>query len=199
MGLGKYDLVLIQPIFYVQAYEQYGFLPLARNGEDLSAYFVVRPDSTLQSLDDARGMTMSLPPFRAAVSYLAREALKKEGLKWNEDLRLRYHPNHDTCLQTILIGKSAICGTALTVLRNYESRHKVTFRILAVSRPIPHILFAVHPRVPEQERKRLLEEILGWGKTKNGLAFLQSAGLKPFIPATNEQYDTVRELIRNAQ
>jgi len=76
----SYDIVWIQPFDYIYAFEKYGYRPLARDREPLSAVLMVRADSALQSLAELGGQPVALPPARAAVSHLVNLALLKAGL-----------------------------------------------------------------------------------------------------------------------
>jgi ABC-type phosphate/phosphonate transport system substrate-binding protein len=115
-------------------------------------------------------------------------------LDLTKDVKFLYQRNHDACLQQVLVGHAVICGTAQAVLRSFERRKKVRFHVVGETLGIPHILFAVHTRVPKSDRQIILQTILGWGKSDDGKRFLKMAGLKPFKPALNSDYDIVRTL-----
>ena len=192
----SYDIVWIQPFDYIYAFEKHGYLPLARDSEPLAAAIMTTGDSRLQSLADLRGQTVALPPTRAAVSHLTRIALLEAGLEPGKSVIVRHFVNHDSCLQQVLIGAVAACGTTRNVVRNFTLRRAVSLRALAVTPAIPHVLFAVHQRVAVPERERLLEVILGWVETETGRRFLAKAGRHPFVKAVDADYDIVREYAR---
>jgi ABC-type phosphate/phosphonate transport system substrate-binding protein len=190
----SYDIVLIQPFFYTEAYAKYSYLPVARNGEDLHGVFVTKPGTEINSLNDLRGLKIALPPQSAAVSYLAKLAFEKIGFDLKKDIEFSYQRNHDACLQRVIIGDVAACVTAPTVVRQFEHRRNIKLNRLARTPVIPHILFAVHARVPATHRRLILKTILSWGSTDEGRKFLMKSGLKEFLPTTNDDYDIVREL-----
>jgi len=192
----RYDIVLIQPFDYIGAFDKYGYLPLARDREPLAAVMMVKGDNPLQSLAALRGQTVALPPARAAVSYLAKIALLEAGLTPGESVRVKHFSNHDACLQQVLIGTAAACGTSWPVVRSFTLRRAASLRELAVTPAIPHVLFAVHRRLPVQDRERLLEVILGWQMTAKGRRFLTVAGRLGFVKAEDADYDIVRDYAR---
>lgn len=191
-----FDIAFMQPFDYVRAADQHGYLPLATRSELLKAVLVIAPDSSIKSLEDLRGKRISLPPMDAAVSHLVRAHLKKAGLVPGEDVTLVYHRSHVSCMQQVLIGASAACGSAPPALRYFKSRMKVEMRVIAETEAIPHTLFAAHSRVPAGERARLLDAIVGWSNTAEGKVLLERGKLLPFKSIKNEDYDVVRKFPR---
>jgi len=190
-----YDIVFLQPFDYVWAVG-YGYLPLARRGEPLTAQIMVAEDSPLRELKDLKGAILALPPAEAAVSHLIKMALLDAGMDPEHDLSLQYTKSHDSCLQRLLIGAVNACGTAAGPVRFFQARMKVSFRVLAESRTIPHALIVAHRRVPEHERDRLKSTILAWGDSVAGRQMLERGAHKPFEPAIDAEYDVVRKYWR---
>ena len=192
----RYDIVWIQPFDYIYAFEKYGYLPLARDSEPLAAVLMAKADTSLQSLVDLRGQTVALPPARAAVSHLTKIALLEAGLEPGKSVTVRHFVNHASCLQQVLIGHAAVCGTARAVVRAFMRRRDASLRELAATPAIPHSLFAAHQRLSGMERGRLLQVILGWSETAKGRRLLTRAGRKPFVKAVDADYDIVRQYAR---
>lgn len=192
-----YDLALIQPFDYVDAYDKHGYLPLARRGEELQAIIVVRDDSPLRTLNDLRSRTLASPPADAAVSQLARVALLELGID-PKSVRQRHERNHFTCLQTLLVGIADACITAEQALRTLqaETRALAKLRVIHTTEPIPHSLFVVHRRVSRQHREILLDTIVGWPRTEEGRRLLERGRFTPFVAARNADYEAVRRYLR---
>jgi phosphonate transport system substrate-binding protein len=189
---GRYDIALVQPFDYLRIHALHGYIAVARRGEPLSAVIMVMPDSSAVRLSDLRGAVIGLPPAVAAVSHLTRIALKQHGIDPGTDVTLRYHRSHDSCLQQLLIGAVAACGTAANPVRFFESKMSVRFRLLATSPGIPHALFVVHPRIPQAAREAIRANILSWPDTEQGRHILATGKFKPFVPCTDADYDIVR-------
>ncbi len=194
-----YDVVLVQPFDYVWAHDEYGYLPLARRSEPLTAQFMVAENSPLVSLKDLKGAVVALPPAEAAVSHLAKLALLDAGLDPHSQIALQYTKSHDSCLQRLLIGAVDACGTAAAPVRFFQTRMQVSFRVLGKSQTIPHALIAVHSRVPEKERERLRETIISWSDSPEGRELLKRGELKTFQTVTDAEYDVVREYWRRIE
>jgi phosphonate transport system substrate-binding protein len=192
----RYDFALVQPFDYVRINEQHGYLPLARRGEPLFAVFMVLPDSHLHGLEDLRGRVLAMPPETAAVSRLAQVALLDANLDPYRDLTLLHTRAHDACLQQVLSRRADACVTAENPVRFVERRMRVRFRRLARTPEIPHVLFVAHPRVPASERERIRRRILAWPNDPSGRAILEGGVLRKFRPASDADYDTVREYVK---
>ena len=192
----EFDISFMQPFDYVRAADKHGYLPLATRGELLSALIVTAPDSPIKTLEDLRGKRISLPPTEAAVSYLVRAYLRKNGFNPDKDVTLAYHRSHVSCMQQVLIDASAACGTAGPAMRYFKGRMKVDMPVILESDVIPHTLFAAHSRVSAKERALLLESITSWGNTPEGKVILERGKMIPFRSITNDAYNVVRKFPR---
>ncbi|MGD8575872.1 MAG: PhnD/SsuA/transferrin family substrate-binding protein, partial [Thiohalophilus sp.] len=124
--------------------------------------------------------------------------LIRNGLIPGKDVTLSYHRSHLSCMQKVLIGETDACGTAAPAVRFFEKRMKVELKTIAKTRDIPHTLFAIHSRVPEEERKKITQRIINWANTDEGQELLKRGSLKPFVEIQDSDYDIVRE-IANSQ
>ena len=194
----RYDLLFIQPFAFVEVARPHRYESVAHPSEPLRAVFVVRSDSGLQGFGDLRGTTLSAPPRQAAVSLLARESLRKHGLRPGSDIRLTYQNNHAACLRAVLIRKSAACITAPSPLEVFSARTGMTFRVLGYSDAVPGSTYAVHQRVPAPLRAAIATRIVSWNQTAPGRALLAPLKFSGFVDSRNEDYLPVSEILRAA-
>lgn len=187
-----YDIVLVQPFDYVRIADTLGYVPLARLREPLVAVFAVRIDSQLHSLLDFRGKTLAAPPSSAAVSRLAWQTLHAAGLDPQLDVNWRYVSEHNACIQHMILGKVEACITSTEALTFIDTQTPAEYRIVAQTPPLPHVLFAAHPRLSQQHRALLTQTLLGLADSAAGHALLEQIGVAPLLPATDAEYDVVR-------
>lgn len=192
----SYEIVFVQPFDYVKLHDEHGYVPLATRGEPLSAIFVAVDASPLKTVADLRRNVVATPPESAAVTLLARDYLARNGIDPDKDITVQFHRSHVSCLQQVVIGDAAACATAAPALRFFEHRMNTKLKTLGASEAIPHTLFAVHPRVPEAERARLLATILHWGDTEEGRRMLEAGQLTPFVEIDDAAYNRVREMLK---
>lgn len=188
-----YDIAFIQPLDYVWLHDRHGYLPLARRDAPLKSVIVVNSDSRIKTLEDLKGGSLAQAAPRAAVTQIVAAALKAEGFDLDKDIRRSYSTNHFACIQKVLTGEADACGTAARALAHWtEINPEQAFRIIYEAPVMPHALFVVHPRVPEDQRRRLLETILSWPQTGAGREILSRGELLPFTRATDADYNPVR-------
>jgi len=189
-----YDIAFIQPLDYVWLHKRHGYLPLARRDAPLQTVIIVRGDSELETLQDLKGKTLAQAAPRAAVTQIIAAELKAQGFDIDRDIRRSYSTNHFACIQKVLTGEADACGTALRALKHWKDvKPEQEFRIIYAARDMPHALFVVHPRVPEEQRAILLETILSWPHTAAGRKILSHGELLPFTRATDADYEPVRQ------
>jgi len=194
----KYDIVFVQPFDYIRLADKKGYLPLASRHENLSALLVAKSGSEIKTIADLKGKIIAMPPAVAAVSRLAKNLLKENGLVDRTNITITHNRSHASCLQQVLIEIAAICVSAAPPIRYYENKMKIKFKIILRTKEIPHTLFAVHSRIPAFERKIILDTILSWNKSIPGRAMLKRGRMKPFKEIMDKDYDIVRKLA-NAQ
>ena len=189
------DIILVQPFDYVVATDKYGYLPLAKADQPLMAVIMVKEGSDLKSLSDLRHKVLAMPPMSAAVSRLSKVALSEIGLDDQSDVTMVHYRTHPACLQAVLIGDADACVTNIVPLRVFQSSKHIVFRILAETESIPHVLFAVHERVPLHDRDVMHRTIIELYDTASGKELLSRSGWsKGFVVAKDEDYDVVRSM-----
>lgn len=187
-----FDIVFVQPFDYVHIADKFGYIPLATRAESLATVVVVPVDSEITQLASLKGKKIALPPEVAAVSYLLKADLHDKGMVPGKDVELSYHRSHMSCMQQVVLGKADACGTAAAALRFFTHKMNTKLKIVAKTTEIPHTLFAIHPRVSNEDREKVLQAILTLADTEEGQVLLKRGRLKPFVPIKDKDYDVVR-------
>jgi len=194
-----YDILFVQPFDYIRVGAPNGYIPLARwvatddsdDRGDLSAIVVARPDAGIEKLQDLRDRTVAVPNLDAAVALLGRYALRNQGVNAN----IHAAGNHLACLQQVQVKRAAACITAWPPVKLFEQKNGVKFKLVYKTRAIPSSLFAVHRRIPAEQRELLRKELLSWRAADPATAVYLSAGAwTRLYPATDTDYDIVREI-----
>ena len=194
-----YDILFIQPFDYIRVGAPNGYIPLARwvatddsdDRGDLSAIMVARPDTGIESLQDVQNRAVAVPNLDAAVSLLGRYVLRNQRV----NAHIRSAGNHLACLQQVQVKRAAACITAWPPVKLFEQKNGVKFKVIYQTRAIPSSLFAVHRRVPAEQRKLLQKELLSWRKgDPASAAYLSEGAWTRLYPATDKDYDIVRDI-----
>jgi len=188
----SYDIVLVHPFFYVEAADRYHYRPVARVDGKLTALVMVAAERPWNSWRDLAGRTLALPPELSGVSQLVKSALVDAGLRPGVDLTLRYYMTKISCLQAVVIGAADACAVPRFVLSQIESIAEMPLRVMAETAPVNHFVIAVHERVPEGDRAKLLAGILAWPDSPQGQAILATGAWPGFVVAEDADYDEIR-------
>jgi phosphonate transport system substrate-binding protein len=188
----SYDIIFVHPFFYVEAADKYHYVALARLDQPLRGVVMVGQDRAWHEWRDLVGKTLALPPELAAVSDMVKAALIDAGLKPGVDVILHHYRTKTSCLQAVLVRSADACAIPRFVLPQITSLADMRLHVMIETAPINHYLFAVHERVPEADRAKLLACILDWSHTEAGRAMLAAAAWSGFVPAANQDYDQVR-------
>jgi phosphonate transport system substrate-binding protein len=189
-----YDIIFVHPFLYVDAADQQGYLPLARLEGRLCAVVLVGSHRSWSGWADLRGKTVGAPPRLAAVSELVRVALLDAGLTPGIDTTLQYYRTKVSCLQAVLVGATDACALPKFVLPQIGEIGDGKLRIIAESGSTEHLVFAAHPRIPDDQRTKLRSLILSWPLTAEGRAIMAIGSWPRFIPAQDADYEEVRNV-----
>jgi ABC-type phosphate/phosphonate transport system substrate-binding protein len=187
-----YDIIFVHPFFYVDAADKYHYLPLARLDQQLTGVVMVGESHDWHDWHDLVGKTLALPPVLSAVSTMVKAALIDAGLRPGVDVRLQHYRTKTSCLEAVALGSADACAIPHFVLAQIESIADMRLHVMIETAPINHFVFAVHERVPEADRAKLLGCILGWSHTEAGRAVLAAGAWSGFVPAEDQEYDQVR-------
>jgi len=193
---GAYDIAFLQPLWVPPALDRFGYLPLARIEEPLTAVVVVLDDSPIRSAADLKGKTVATPPPIGPVTRMATQALIDRGLEPGRNVELKAFKSVDSCFQQVVIGSASACVSGPLVLHIMEEKLKVKLRVLIETPGIPSLSFVAHSRVPAEDRARLRETILSWADSPAGMEMIQGFGASGFVPATARDYDIVRTMFK---
>jgi len=197
LSQGEYDIAFIQPFDYVRVSGSTGYVPAATRTQRLSAIIVTKADSGLSDIESLKGKRISLPPESAAVSILVKDHLRRNNIIPGRDVQLSHHRSHVSCMQKVLIGETDACGTAAPAVRYFQKRMQVDMKTITRTMDIPHTLFVIHTRVPENERKKIKQRIITWATTRDGQKLLERGSLKPFVEIHDADYDIVRNIAKS--
>lgn len=190
----EYDIAFIQPYDYIEAHDKYNYLPMVRRKTPLQPVIIVKKDSKLKDLQELKGKVLATPSALSAVSKVTDQVLNKNGIDVKTEINRKYKKNHFACMQSVIIGEAAACGTALRALKHFgDVKMKDKFKILYQAKDMPNSLFVVHKRVPENQRQKLIASILEWPNTVEGRKLFEGGKIVPMVRAENSAYDVIRK------
>lgn len=171
---------------------------IAQGTHTYASYFVVRSDSELSRLEDAKGKRLALTEPWSASGFLYPWAwLRRHGLDPAKDFNLVVIPKHDAALQAVLDGRVDVAAVSSDTL---VSRGVLGMggpvRIIAKAGRVPYDCIAVRKAAGERVAWRLKKAFLELSiLTPAGRAVLRDYNLiNGFIPLPAGHYDDVKAL-----
>jgi phosphonate transport system substrate-binding protein len=188
-----YDIIFVQPFDYPLAYE-HNYRPLARRSQPLDAILVTRVDSQIRSIKDLEGKTLTNPPAESAISQVIRKELNTYYKDRKNTINMVYTSNHFACIQMVLVSKSDACSTTTPVLHHWQKTRLKSKKLHVIHQAdsVPHTLYMVHTRVPEEDAAKFKSAILSWNERPEGKMILKIFNLTSFVEARDEDYDIIR-------
>jgi phosphonate transport system substrate-binding protein len=163
---------------------------------------IVRTDSRLQSFEDLRGARWAYNEPGSHSGYnVTRYHLAKEGLGisfFGEFIESGSHQNSLRMLLEHKIDATAIDSTVLEMVLTKDPSIGERIRTIAILGPSPAPPWVVHPSVPADVRRALIEAFLSMDQDPRGQPILAAAGMLRFAGVTDRDYDPIREMERVA-
>ena len=197
----RYDLVHLNQLQYIQSHRRYGYRAIAKNEEHgkstVRGAVVVRSDSGIISLSDLKGKRIAFGGDRnAVVSYIIPSALLRQAGLGPGDYEEVFTRNPMNAVVVTYIGETDASGANSLATRPgfVTGVDAGKLLILAQSEPLPHLPWAVSPRLAPALAAKIQNVLTGLKSSAAGRRALASAQLTDLIPATDGDYDSHRRL-----
>ena len=128
--------------------------------------------------------------YEIAASIIPRGMLAKENISINA----QYVNSHDSVYLNVINGLFPAGGGIIRTLEHLPKMQNEKLRILWRSQDFtPHAL-AVHSRVPEAHRKKILAALIALNDSAENAHLLRGINFSGFAEAQDSDWDDVREL-----
>ncbi|MBM7855430.1 phosphonate transport system substrate-binding protein [Desulfohalotomaculum tongense] len=203
---GIVDVGWFSPLAYVNASAKEKIIPLATpvvNGAaSYKGYIITTGDTGITSLPELKGKRMAFVDPKSASGYAyPRLMLRRAGLDPDSDLgESIFLGTHSRVIDAVLSGAVAAGATYSEAIEDAKQRGLDVDRLiyLAETEPIPKDCIAARPGLESKIISKLQRGLLNLSNTKAGQEALASSSIEGFIPAQDESYNIVREIVRQA-
>lgn len=210
----KLDLAFLSPASYVLAKSEANVKVVLKSQRKGSPYYyaaiITRADSGIETLEDLRDKTFAFgDPLSTTGHIFPKKMLIEKGIDPIRDFkRVIYSGGHDATVLAVLNRKVDAGATFANIpggadaawtqyLRDPEERKMI--RAIAYSEPIPADNLVVNANMDTGLAKRIEEIFLELSRDPAGKKMLRDLyQIDGFVPATDQDYDSVREAFRIA-
>jgi phosphonate transport system substrate-binding protein len=193
MARGEFDFVYTNHNFQTE-YDTLGFRVIARaGGEPIHGVIAVPADSPARTLKDLDGRRIAFPSPDAFVGYaVPMVALRQAGVK----VEAVFAGNQEGALAQLKARRVEAGAVNSKFLAQYAEREGVQFREVFVSQGYPDLAVIAHSRLPAATVEKVRQALLGMKRDAAAAAILTRVGSPGFEPATDRDYDGVRQVYR---
>ena len=210
----KLDVAFLAPASYVLAKNEADIKVILKSErKGIPFYYaaiITRADSGIKTLDDLRGKTFAFGDTLSTTGHVfPRKMLKERGIDPTRDLKqILYSGGHDATVLAVLNGKvdagatyaNSPDGNDTAWMRYLKDPADIKrIRAIAFSEPIPADNLVVSGALDPQIVKRLEDIFIELSRDAKGKTMLRDLyQIDGFVPATDQDYDSVREAFKEA-
>jgi phosphonate transport system substrate-binding protein len=189
---GEYDIAYMNPYHYTVFSQKPGYEAIAKQkNKQIKGIIVVPKDSSITSLDQLTGKTLSFPaPAAFAASVLPRATMTKDGI----EITPKYVSSHDSVYLTVSKGLFPAGGGVMRTFNNTSPDVRNNLRVLWTTPGFTPHAIAVHPRVNSEIKAKLQRALLAMNDDPEGQVLLKTINFKALEKAEHKDWDDVRAL-----
>ncbi len=193
---------------YVDGHKRFGMEALAVpvvNGESVYySYIIVPKNSKATSLNDLRGKRFAFTDPMSNTGKLAPTYMVQQ---LGSDIDTFFGSyifthSHDRSIELIaynLVDGAAVDGLIWQYVNHKRPKITQETKIIAKSEPYGIPPFVVRKDLAPELKEKLRNLLLNLDKTNNGLNILQKLFIDKFIPANDQSYDSIRNMVKMTQ
>lgn len=197
------DIALFGGVTYVKAHEQSGAVPLVMRNVDGTARSValVSIDNTADTLDEIRGGVLAFGSRLSTTGYyIPKYFLQKHNMDIDRYFsEVKYSGAHDLTAEWVRDGKVTAGMSNSGIVNNMfmDGRlKKDSVKVIWQSPPFADYVWAIQSDINQQQINQIRNAFLSMGSDKESESILMKLGAEYYIPASNDDFNEVRDIIR---
>lgn len=190
---GEFDFAYMNPYHLIVANEEQGYVPIARDvGRSLFGIIVVRKDSEFTDVKDLDGKKIAFPaPNALGAALIPRTEFSK---KFDMEVEEKYVSSHSSVYLNVILGQTAAGGGVQKTLSQQPEAIQSQLKIIYKTTEVPPHPIAVHPRVDEDVRQKVVDALLEMGETDAGKKMLALIPMKEIGNTALEDYQFLKDM-----
>lgn len=202
LGNGSLDVAYLGGLTYIKAHQQYGAVPLVQREADrqFHALFITQAASSIHSLQDLKGKTFAFGDINSTSGHLIPyQDMKSAGINPDRDLRFRYTGSHAATVKAVETGAVDAGACDETVFKEMIASGKADaakLRVFATSAPFADYVWAARPGLDAATQQAIIRAFTNL-TPENDKSILDILRGTKFVPATDAEYATVRNIARS--
>jgi len=181
--------------------ERRGYRVIAMAGapQDFKGIFVARKDSGLKHPTDLKGKAVSYPaPTALAACIMPQYFLHTHGINVTTDIDSRFVGSQESSIMNAYLKLTAVGATWPPPWRAFQKEHPyeaAAMEVIWETEPLVNNSVMVRDDIPAPVAEQVRALLLELDKTEEGKAILAGMETTRFLPASEKDYDVVRQYI----
>ena len=169
--LGHFDFAFVNPYYAPKLYDAVGYQPvLADKKGALRGIIVVRRDAEIAGPTALQGEVMAFPaPNALGASMMIRRDLET---RFNTTAIPKYVHSHASVYLNVALGIVTAGGGVNKTFSQQPDKVRNALKVIYQTEIIPSHPVVVHPRVPEQVKQAVVDELFNMAQNDSGRALL---------------------------
>lgn len=177
----------------------YSVIAMAGDAADFRGLFIVRKDSNIINPGDLKGKVVAYPsPTALAACVMAQAFLHERSIDVMRDIENRYVGSQESAIMNAYLGQAAAGVTWPPPWRLFQRDHPreaAQLKVIWETGPLVNNSVMLRDDVPTGIRDQLQRALLELDRTPQGRLILAGTQTSRFHPATNANYNVVRDYI----
>lgn len=187
MLTGEFDIAFVGPHSSLLAVQKAGYLPLFKCEGGMQAVLIVDKNSPFQKPQDLKGKMVALPDAHTLGAMLGAEMFRPPQVSSAVDVNFKYNDFSNTAALMLLRGDASAAVVIQAALKIMSPDIQNNVRVLAESKPVPHMMIIVHPRISADKRQKLHDAILEFVRITDAKRNMFVQSCRPSDKLLNEQ------------
>ncbi len=201
----RYDLVHYNQYHYIISHLLYDYQVILKNQEfgktTIAGAIVIRKDSGIESIADLKNKTILFGGGEMAMqSYIAAKWLLKQGGLNNNDYHEKIAINPPNAIMSTFYKRADAAGSGDVIIRLDVVKRSIDIsqmKYLARTKQLTHLPWAVKNNMEPELKNKIQVALSSLISDPTGQKILDKAKLSSLSPATDNEYDNHREIIRD--
>lgn len=187
MLAGDFDIAFVGPHSSLLAAQKAGYIPLFKCEGAMQAVLIVDKNSPFQKPQDLKGKMVALPDVHTLGAMLGTEMFRPPQVSNAVDVSFKYNDFSNTAALMLLRGDASAAVVIQAALKIMSPEIQNNVRVLAESKPVPHMMLIVHPRVSAEKRQKFHDAILEFVRITDAKRNMFVQSCRPSDKLLNDQ------------
>jgi phosphonate transport system substrate-binding protein len=177
----------------------YSVIAMAGEPKDFQGIFIVRKDGKIKEPQDLKGEAVSYPSASAlAACIMPQYFLHTHGINVNRDIVNRYVGSQESSIMNVYLKHTVAGATWPPPWRAFQKEHPkeaAELKVIWTTETLINNSVMIRNDIPADIRKQVQKCLAEIHENEQGKMILKGMETVRFIPATNKDYDIVKDYV----